>query len=360
MTQIPAINHIPALDGIRAVAVSLVVIFHVLPLSLTGGFLGVDIFFVLSGYLITLLLLQEFKICGGIHFRYFYLRRALRLIPAFFLLVCTYLICSYVFTTSWDEFSPHAESGVISFFYLANWARAFDWYPATNYLSHTWSLAIEEQFYLFWPVCLVFLARLFRRIEWGVILGAVCLLVATWGWRYYLLDAGASYSRVYNGLDTRMDALMFGALAAAFYCAKKPSDRYLRYISPVITLIALALVVGMVMTSHWDARVLYVWQLPVIHIACAIAIFNLSHARGLVAVLLSQKPLVYIGRISYGVYLWHFPVLVVLAAFDWTGVSLLGATFICTLIIASASYYALELPALKLKRKFRPEQKEPV
>lgn len=318
--------------------------------------MGVDIFFALSGFLITLLLLQEIATHNHIHFGYFYARRVLRLTPAFLLLVCTYLLISAFFAVSWEDYQPHVESSVISFFYLANWARAFEWYPAPNYLSHSWSLAIEEQFYLFWPICLAFFVRIFRRAELGVMLGALCIIVVTWWWRYYLLDSGASFMRIYNGLDTRMDALMFGAFAAAFYCIKKPTELYLRYFSPVITALAVAVLVFMTMTAHWNSATLYVWQLPIIHLACAVAIYNLSYARGAFAQLLGQKLFVYLGRISYGIYLWHFPVLLVLIKLGQAGWPLLALTFITTILIASASYFTIELPALALKRKFRPRR----
>ena len=172
-------SYVPALDGLRGLAVLLVVLFHAAAPPFQGGFVGVDMFFVLSGYLITNLLLQEYQQQGRIDFGRFYLRRFLRLMPALLFMTATFALVA-----SWQlEGEPLRQAlGEIPWAvsYLANWARAWDLIPMF-YLVHTWSLAIEEQFYLLWPVVLLWTARKGGRD-------------GLWGWRSswrWLLGPGA-------------------------------------------------------------------------------------------------------------------------------------------------------------------------
>src|SRR5262245_60440887 len=178
-------------------------------LVLPGGFIGVDVFFVLSGYLITALLVVEWEQDGRISLPHFYARRALRLLPALSLLLLAYLAVGWWLTKGWQALLVNA--GIV-LFYAANWARALG--RDLPILGHTWSLSIEEQFYLLWPPIVVVLLRLglTRRGLAAVALGGALLAAAA---RVALGLAGASFQRLYNGLDTRADALLVGCFLGA-------------------------------------------------------------------------------------------------------------------------------------------------
>ncbi|MEO7040229.1 MAG: acyltransferase [Gemmatimonadaceae bacterium] len=199
-------RHLPALDGLRAVAVFIVIAYHAELIQGIPGDLGVTLFFVLSGFLITWLLLREFASTGSISIRAFYTRRALRIFPAYYMFI--------LFSLALDTARGHRWSlGLISvaFTYLVNYYNAFLGHPTTS-IAHAWSLAVEEQFYLLWPLaCLALLhrSRAVARRTVGIVIVAVVL------WRsalYLFLHAPASY--VYNAFDTRCDALAIGCFIA--------------------------------------------------------------------------------------------------------------------------------------------------
>ena len=199
-------QYIPSLDGLRGAAILAVMIFHASPLYLRGGFIGVDIFFVLSGYLITTLLIKEYEEKRKINLKYFYMRRILRLLPALVLFLCGTLILSFFF--------PHPKNittikdVLIVLFYIANWFKAFHVRFSTFY-AHTWSLSIEEQFYIFWPPLFIILCRVIaNRLYISVVVGM--LVISSAILRIILIAEGYSYERLYSGLDTRADSLLIG------------------------------------------------------------------------------------------------------------------------------------------------------
>ena len=194
----------PALDGVRAIAVLLVMLGH-LGLVSAGG-LGVDIFFVLSGYLITAILVSEFSTTGGISLKKFYARRALRILPAVILLLAVLNILVEATQTS-EQAHTFQWNSLGALFYIANWLRAFG--RGIGILGHLWSLSIEEQFYLLWPIALAFLlSRKLKRSQILIVIGFAVVLVNLD--RIYLYRGIESFNRIYNGLDTRADALLVG------------------------------------------------------------------------------------------------------------------------------------------------------
>ncbi len=195
----------PSLDGMRAVAVTCVVAFHATH-WLPGGWAGVDVFFVLSGFLITSLLAQEIEASGSIDLGSFYLRRALRLVPALTVMLLASLAVAVLLPSrTLEDVRAIGLAGT----YLMNWNRAFALFPQA-WLGHTWSLAMEEQFYLLWPAILL-LIRARRPVT---LISALVVLVTVW--RLVLVLSGAPAERTYNGFDTHADGLLIGSALALF------------------------------------------------------------------------------------------------------------------------------------------------
>ncbi len=212
-TQLP---YRPGLDGLRALAVAGVVLYHAGVSWMPGGFLGVDVFFVLSGYLITSLLLAERRRKGRVGFKAFWARRARRLLPAVLLVVFVCLLAAS--TIARDDLARTRGDALASLVYLTNWhliAASHSYFNAfgrPSLLQHLWSLAVEEQFYLCWPLVLMGSLKLLGR-RYTVVLTVLLVLASTalmWG----LYDPNQDPSRVYYGTDTRAATLLVGALLA--------------------------------------------------------------------------------------------------------------------------------------------------
>lgn len=338
----------PSLDGVRAIAVFLVMAQH-LGYVHAGG-LGVDIFFVLSGYLITAILVSEFAATDGISLKKFYVRRALRILPAVILLLIVINIFVAIFDTQANA-SRVGWDSLGALFYIANWLRAFG--HDIGILGNLWSLSIEEQFYLVWPLTLLFLlSRRFSAKQILIVIALAIVLVNVD--RIYLYHGIQSFDRIYNGLDTRADALLVGcALGFAGY----------QFFSPRAWAILGSLgaaFVGYVLFFAYPVPASF--QVPFgltiggTLFAIGVALFLagiLSNAASLPAKLLRLPPLVWAGRLSYGLYLWHFFVFAFIAGWfrDYKP-QLIPAQIAATFLIAAASYYLLERSCLKLKKNF--------
>jgi peptidoglycan/LPS O-acetylase OafA/YrhL len=339
----------PSLDGIRAVAVLLVMAGH-LNLVYAGG-LGVDIFFVLSGYLITAILVAEFRANGRISLKKFYARRALRILPAVILLLLV-LNIFVAMTQPRDQGETFRWDSLGSLFYIANWLRAFG--RDLGILGHLWSLSIEEQFYLLWPMTLAFL--LSRKLDVNrilLILGFAVLLINVD--RICLYHGIESFNRIYNGLDTRADALLVGcALGLSGYGILS------RRLFALVGLIGAAFV-GYVLFRAYPvpANLQTPFGLTIggtlfaIGVALSLAAI-LSNSQNVFAKLLRLPPLVWTGRLSYGLYLWHYPVFTFIAGWlpGLTPVGSMALKVCATFLAATLSYYILERPCLNLKKKF--------
>ena len=338
-------GYVPELDGLRAISVMLVVAFHTLGGAAKGGFIGVDVFFVLSGYLITRILVNEFGATGRIDLKGFYIRRFLRLMPALWLLLAFTLGLAAL--AALLHRPDRAQGFLIEVLYagayFTNWARAFDM-PPEGILTHTWSLAIEEQFYFVWPLLLLaILGRAGKAHAWKLV---AALLAASIAWRLVLVLGGASVARVYNGFDTRAETLLWGCLlATAPWQALRP---VLNRLWPVPVLALAACVVAL--DYHSDFEALYGYSLAAACAAWIIAVVTDARSRGPVPVL-SSRPMVFVGRISYGVYLWHFPICYFIGEHVpwWANVAITTGGAIG---LAAASYYWVEVRALRLKGRF--------
>ena len=345
-------NYIPALDGIRGIAILLVMLFHVGNPIFKGGFIGVDVFFVLSGFLITSLLLNEYDKNFNINLKYFYARRILRLAPALLVLLITITLIS-IFILEYNQTKDNLYSVLITLFYSANWVRAFNLYDL-GYLNHTWSLSIEEQFYIIWPFLLITLLRIIKSRK-HVLNIVIFLSVASWILRIILQFKGYDADRLYNGLDTRADALLTGCVLSLILSSNLIDFRREK-VSSCIKYLGMSAIISYILillNISWSSKLYFYFLAFLIQILTAFLILHiLLPGDNYLKKVLTNKPLVWIGSISYGLYLWHDPVyeMIRMQGYSLWTIALLGITI--TFAIASLSFYFIEKPILKLKSKF--------
>ncbi|MDV3467791.1 acyltransferase [Stenotrophomonas sp. C3(2023)] len=312
-------HYIPSLDGLRAVAVVAVMAYHARIGGTQGGFLGVDLFFVLSGYLITRILVEERVQTGTLRFGAFYLRRLRRLYPALLLLLAVYLAASPWLPSINGHHLTHAA---ITALYLSDYGVAFWRMPW--FLSHTWSLSVEEHFYLIWPLVLWLILRLPKR-TWLAAAVAMALAATLWRWHVvYYIDV---WQQPYFRFDTRLSGLLIGAAGAIW----KPSrTRWM----PVMG-------IPLFVYAAWNAQPqdpssLTIWML-LAELGALLLILGANRLN-----VLSWWPLAWLGKLSYGLYLWHFPAMLLLRGEGITGwnAMAIGGTF--ALACAVMSYATVE------------------
>jgi peptidoglycan/LPS O-acetylase OafA/YrhL len=328
-----------------------------------GGFLGVDIFFVLSGFLITTILMDEWARTGRISLGKFYARRALRLLPALVSLVVACDVAVMIIARLyWPEvFGPvvlgMAYASVAALLYMANWVVVS--VQTLWILGHTWSLSIEEQFYLIWPLCLLALLRWVRRR--GFILALLLLgISASLILKVALVRAHSSILRIFFGLDTRFDELLIGCVVGVFASwGLLDGSRGSRGRLGAAAGAGAALLAFMLWRAGWRDPVMLGGGLTAAAAAAGVLIADIiARPSGWLASALGRQPLVGIGRISYGLYLWHFPIVWGCGALavdgtptDFPRAALaVGLTF----LTAAASFRWIEQPILKIKRRFTP------
>ena len=345
----------PELDGLRGISILLVFVHHFYHRLLPGGFLGVDIFFVLSGFLITSLLLQEWNREGSISLSNFYIRRALRLMPALLALALVLGVFALVFLSGNSALKTF--QGIwLALSYVSNWLYAFDYASADNPLGITWSLAIEEQFYLLWPLILRFVLRsgISRR---GLLYALTLSVGAVVLYRSLLLNLGATLKRLYYASDSRADALLIGCLIAILVAQNPfPKNRKFELSMKLLAAVACIFLAFMTLSSTWFDLILYQAVLFTIIPLCAAVILVVLIKWPLKTVVRALRfaPLLWIGRVSYGLYLWHWPV-------RWfiygrqplpTSAAQLLAAVSLSLALTTLSYYFIEKPFLRLKSRF--------
>jgi peptidoglycan/LPS O-acetylase OafA/YrhL len=354
----------PALDGLRAIAAGSVLLYHGGVDWSSGGFLGVDVFFVLSGFLITALLLTEWERTGGIAIISFYGRRVRRLLPALLLVIAAVALYAVVLAPS-SQVSQLRGDLFSTFGYFTNWRLVFshrgyfDAFAAPSPLKHTWSLAVEEQWYLIWPIAIVGLLKLTRRknrdLRPALLIVATACLASTI-WTAILYTPGADPSRVYYGTDTRAQELLTGALLA-FVCVI--AGRYTlrspwRGIAGFTGLVALGWTFALFAIVDDRTTWLYQGGLLLFSFAVALVILAAIQPRGILPDVLSLRPLRWLGTISYGLYLWHWPIYVAVTSTrtGLDGTPLLLLRLALTVAVSTASYYLVEAPIRH--RTFRP------
>lgn len=337
----------PSLDGVRALAVLFVAGVHARPKLLPGGSIGVDVFFVLSGFLITTLLLEELDLHGRVHFGRFYARRALRLLPALAGLLAVVLV--WAFFVASPETRHDALREVVA---AASYTRNMPWWDGVpgTLLGHTWSLALEEQFYLVWPLMLVAMVRPLRPAR-----GVTVVFVLFW-----LVVGGLRVGEMSGpGLFwvQRPEALVLGAAVALV--RRQHSGAWQRdRAQSVATAGVVVGSLGLVALAVWDdADLMFGIGFSLAAVAAVLLVLGLVvlEEQG-VARWFAARPAVVFGRMSYGFYLWHMPVL------RWvddrlvgrSAVVRVGAGLALALAATVVSYCVLERPALRLKDRFRP------
>jgi peptidoglycan/LPS O-acetylase OafA/YrhL/lysophospholipase L1-like esterase len=342
---------IPALDGIRAIAVIAVLLYHAELLWAPGGFLGVEVFFVLSGFLITALLWSELVASGGLGFRGFWFRRARRLLPALFGLLVVTLAA---FLIGW----PHEIAAIrgdvaAAFTYSSNWyligvkRSYFQTFGRPSPFGHLWSLAIEEQFYLLWPLLLTLLfVRIRRPKRVAAFIGGAALLSACAMWVLY---SSADPSRVYYGTDTRAAGLLIGAALAVVWRPWTPG--YRTRIGPRMLELAAAGAGAILIWAfvRWDEFSSFTYRpgIQIVALASAVLVAASVHPETRLHAVLGLKPLRWIGRRSYGIYLWHWPVYVVTRPgidIGWSSGPVLVLRLGLTLLLAELSFRYVEEP----------------
>ena len=362
-------SRVPALDGLRAVGLLLIMGFHFGVHAMPGGFVGVDVFYVLSGYLITGLLLGEWARAARIKLGAFWLRRARRLLPA--LLVVLVVVTLVVrFSYPAGLYPDLRMADLSALFYFSNWWQVgasgnyFAATGATSPLTHTWSLAVEEQFYLVWPLVVVAVLHVGRKFDRGIelLLGVSLLgVVASATEMALLYHPGANITRLYFGTDTHAQSILVGAVLACVLTLVQ-RRRGLEGMAPtahsvaarvtltVVGLVGFAGTLALTYELTGTAAMAYRGGFLLSALsAAAIILGAVCVAGGPIARVLSLRPMVWMGTVSYGAYLWHFPVFIELDAgrTGRTGLSLLVLRFAATFVLAGLSYYLVERPVME-------------
>jgi peptidoglycan/LPS O-acetylase OafA/YrhL len=346
-TRGPRLAYRPGLDGLRAIAVAAVFLYHSRIDWMPGGFLGVDLFFVLSGYLITSLLLAEWDAGTRIDLRRFWLRRARRLLPALVVVVLAALVLSAIFAR--DDLAHTRGDAVSALLYYTNWHEIianrsyFNVMGRPSLLQHLWSLAVEEQFYVIWPLLLVpglvLLGR--KRLPYVVVGGIAGSAALMW-----ILYNPSDPTRVWNGTDTRAFLLLMGILLALVW----PYLERMRRGLPLLELFGVAALIGTVLLFRqmhdYDPTLWRGGDLAA-SLCFVVLIAAVAHPGTGIGEALGVQPLRWLGERSYGIYLWHWPVVELMRPgvdISWTGPGVVVAQAAIVLSAAALSYRYIEQP----------------
>ncbi|HEY2054216.1 MAG TPA: acyltransferase family protein [Solirubrobacterales bacterium] len=346
--------YMPGIDAMRALAVLAVFGYHAGLGWVPGGFLGVDVFFVISGYLITSLLLREFRSTDRIALGRFWLRRARRLLPAVGVLIAVAMIVSAIAEP--NQIDTIRGDAVSSLFYFANWhfiyehTSYFEQFGRPSLFTHLWSLSVEEQFYLFWPLVFAAGMKFFGRgrLLLGVLAGAVASVALAW----ILFDPGHDASRIYYGTDTHAVGLLAGVALAMVWSPTqlRTHKSFGPLVGPILDALGVValgyLILSFVHVHDFDLALWhggYAW----VAVATAVLLAALAHPAARLGGIIGRPALLWLGLRSYSFYLWHWPVLVMTRP----GVDinlprgiLIPLQLIACLILADLSYRFVELP----------------
>ncbi len=356
----PLTNRAPALDGLRTVAILAVILYHLHVPQFEGGFIGVTVFFVLSGFLITTLLLGERRRTGRVRLGSFWTKRLLRLYPALLALVVVGLaLWNWVGDYKGASFSP-GEAAFIALTYTGNLFRSF-WDTTQGVFAHTWSLSMEEQFYLVWPPVLVLLFAVRARRRWLLVgLGAVIVGASAASWASYRTPNPGATPDVYFSPVLGLVPLATGCLLALLLDDERVREHVAGALGHVATWVGLGLLVAVLLSidSDWGQ---HAWTfgvlMPATGLVSALLIGGLVSVRSPVSAALAWTPVSWFGRrASYSAYLWHPLVIALLGTFAvgaWGKVWLVGVA----LLVAVAAAYAVEVPVERARARWREARK---
>ena len=346
-------RYMVGLDSLRGLAILGVILYHINFNWMPGGFLGVTVFFVLSGYLITDILAMEWKRNKRIDLKKFWLSRARRLLPGMLVMLVITLAWITIFHSSLLE--KIRGDSLAALFYVSNWwyiyhkLSYFDNFNQISPLNHFWSLAVEEQFYVVWPFIIslgFYYIKKQSRMILLICLGAFASALAM----AILYEPGVDPSRIYYGTDTRAFSLLIGAVLALVWPSNRLANKIIlkaRFILDVVGGIALIIILVMFWKTNQYDPFLYKGGMVLLSIATALLVANLAHPASRIAQFLRFRPLRWVGVRSYGIYLWHYPILTLTTPKVNAGdFSLIRATlqFLLIILIAQISWKFIEKP----------------
>lgn len=344
-------KYLPGLDGIRAIAVIAIIIFHLNPKWLPGGFLGVDTFFVISGYLIAMLLINEYEKTGTINIFQFWIRRMKRLFPPVLFMIL--IVIQYIIFFDQSLLYQLKKDVIAALLYISNWWYIFDGLSyfesfEARPLEHLWSLAIEEQFYLLFPLILILMLNKWSKKNILLLFFVVSILSAILMSTLY--DPAANVSRIYFGTDTRLQTLLLGVMCAFIWPAfklKHDAPRILVVIIDFLGFIGLIVLMYSIYKLSEHSAFLFNGGFYVLGIFTLLIIMAAVHPSSIMSRLLGIKPLTVIGKYSYSLYLWHYPVIVLMQKHFVQGqvpIYIHISSVILTIVLAVFSYKLIERP----------------
>ncbi|PGH89567.1 acetyltransferase [Bacillus anthracis] len=346
-------RYMVGLDSLRGLAILGVILYHINFNWMPGGFLGVTVFFVLSGYLITDILAMEWKRNKRIDLKKFWLSRARRLLPGMLVMLVITLAWITIFHSS--LLGKMRGDSIAALFYVSNWwyiyhkLSYFDNFNQISPLNHFWSLAVEEQFYVVWPFIIslgFYYIKKQSRMILLICLGAFASALAM----AILYEPGVDPSRIYYGTDTRAFSLLIGAVLALVWPSNRLANKIIpkaRFILDVVGGIALIIILVMFWKTNQYDPFLYKGGMVLLSIATALLVANLAHPASRIAQFLRFRPLRWVGVRSYGIYLWHYPILTLTTPKVNAGdFSLIRAIlqFLLIILIAQISWKFIEKP----------------
>jgi len=355
-----SIGYMPGLDGLRALAVFAVIAYHLNLTWAPGGLLGVSLFFVLSGYLITNILLTQWERSGSIDLKDFWLRRARRLLPALFVMLAG--VMSWVTFCAPERLAALKQEVLTAVLYTSNWylilhhVSYFERFGPPSPLGHLWSLAVEEQFYIIWPLLLGLGLRYLTQRKW-IIGGTVAIALTSVAAMALIYIPGHDPSRVYYGTDTRAFALLVGAVLAMVW----PSGQMTADLSGKKRLaldaagsMGLLIVLLMIGKTNQYQTFLYQGGLLLYCVAAACVVAALTQPASYLGRLFGWGPLRWLGECSYGIYLWHYPVILLTSSVvntEGSDLSRMLWQITVSIILAALSRYLIEEPIRYGRRK---------
>lgn len=342
----PSFGYYPALDGLRAVSILAVLIHHWNLIAesplLPWGSLGVDVFFVVSGFLITSLLVEEYSAASTISLKKFYMRRALRLLPALFLAISVVGVIALIIGPAALGLTPLRSASLL---YFTNWVRAYEPWRLWVF-SHFWSLAIEEQFYVAWPLALLALLRGRFRPQ-TIIYVVIGLAVLSVSLRSVMYAGGVPINRIYHGSDTRADGLLIGcALSLILHWipgAFQNETAIKKFSYAGVIVLASMMQIG-------TERLIYYTGFALAGLSAAAIIVRVVQLPP--PAFLTHPVSLWIGRRSYGLYIWHWAIFYLTRMILGKGWLAVAVGTILTFVVAGLSYRYVELPFLRLKRRY--------